>query len=177
MSIKDVFALSKKKPCDNNFEFGKFYKVKLIDSSIYIQDENTIDSLVSFNADDFVIIDKKSDYPRKNEIERLFLSCIYLGEVKGYKVLRGVCCLSNNGKTNDTQYCYFAKNINGKQHVIYYKIFDKVKYKLIENNFTDEAWTNTMLDIATIFMKSHDLTNSKYFNYYFDFHVLNYLGL
>ena len=170
---------------DKRFEFGRFYKAVESRSSIYITDDcfyTGIDKAEPFELNDFLIHDESKDYPRKTDETNLnTVSCIYLGKIGEYNVLRGVCSAVNNGSTNDTNYCYFVKSINGMQQVLYFRLFSKISYKSIHEHYQDDEWINKMLQVAKDYYKNRTyvfVSNNSTFSVMFhDFKMLNLMGV
>lgn len=181
--MKEVFVMNISG--DKRFEFGRFYRAIESIGSIYITDNYSytgIDKTEPFESSDFLIHDESKDYPRKTDGTNLnTVSCIYLGKIGEYNVLRGVCSAVNNGPTNDTNYCYFVKSINGMQQVLYFRLFSKISYKSIHEHYQDDEWINKMLQVAKDYYKNRTyvfVSNNSTFSIMFhDFKMLNLMGV
>lgn len=180
--MKEVFVMNISG--DKRFEFGRFYRALENIGSIYITDNYSytgIDRTEPFEPSDFLIHDGDRDYPRKTDGTNLnTISCIYLGKIGEYNVLRGVGSTVNGRSTNDTNYCYFVRSEKGMQVVLYYRLYSKVSYKSIHEHYLDDEWIDKMLQVAKDYYKSKGNTlidNSTYTVTFYDFKMLNLLGV
>ena len=180
MSVKDIIVVKKKIEQNDAFKFGRFYQAKLINNSVYINNSEIIlNKTTPYDITDFYIYDKDYDYPGKYDNHKLnIVSCIYLGRIKDYTILRGIYC-TNCSKTilNDSDTCYFVKsNDKNKLEVRYFKLFSKSKSYILYKNYKDDSWIKKMIDIAQGFLKSNCI-DTIYAGYpiYFDFKILNIL--